>query len=339
MTQFEHRKYSLKEINEIAFDKFICHIPQDTIQIINDLATKVGSPSYVKTPIFNKRNGITNMVQVTSIKNNSSMRPKQNNQNKKRLQPIEILNDDDWDTIRSFEVTKIEQKEGFEADIVNIRSLLNMLTEKNYTEKKIAIKEVLDNIYLNNDSTNIQLISNIICDIASDNRFYSEIYAKLYSELSNENNIMLSILHDIIDHHIHNIVSFNEIKTIDMNDYEQICKLNKDNDRVKAFSTFIMNLKINGIIEDDIVITLVSNLFDLLFELITKDGNKAIVDEIVENISILYNYEWFQGQRFDSLFGDLSYHALIQEFANMKVKQYPSITNKSIFKFMDILKI
>jgi hypothetical protein len=335
MTQFEHRKYSLKKINEIAFDKFICHIPQETIQIINDLATKVGSPSYVKTPIFNKRNGINNMSQVATTKNNSIMRPKQN-QNKRRLQPIEILNDDDWDTIRSFEVTKIEQKEGFEAEIVNIRSLLNMLTEKNYTEKKTAIKEVLDNIYLNNDSANIQLISNIICDIASDNRFYSEIYAKLYTELCNGHNIMLSILNDRIGHHI---VSFKKSKAIDINDYEQICKLNKDNDRVKAFSAFIMNLKINGIIEEHIVIMLVSNLFDLLIDLITKDGNKGIVDEIVENISILYNYEWFQGHRIDSLFGDLSYHALIQEFANMKVKQYPSITNKSIFKFMDILKI
>ena len=329
MTQLQPRKYSLKEINEISFDGFVCHIPQETLFIINDLAAKVGSPTYVKTPIFNKRNGITN--NLTTTKMSSIIRP-----NKKKLQPTEILNDDDWDTIRSFEITKIEQKVGFDIEIVNIRSLLNMMTEKNYIEKKMAIKELLDKIYSNGDLDNIQLISNIICDIASENRFYSEIYATLYNELCSNNPIMLTILTNRIEHYMD---CFKEQKLADLSDYDQLCKLNKENDRVKAFSSFIMNIVKIGTINANCIIELVNKLFQEFFHLILTENKKTFVDEIVENISILYKKAWFEGYFIDSIFGNLSYHGLIQHLATLKIKQYPSITNKAIFKFMDILDV
>jgi len=329
MTQLIPRKYSLKEINEISFDGFVCHIPQETLFIINDLAAKVGSPTYVKTPIFNKRNGITNNPTTTKM-------PSIIRINKKKLQPTEILNDDDWDTIRSFEITKIEQKIGFDIEIVNIRSLLNMMTEKNYIEKKAAIKELLENIYINGDLDNIELISNIICDIASENRFYSEIYANLYTELCGNNPIMLTILNNRIDHYMD---CFKEQKTADLSDYDQLCKLNKENDRVKAFSSFIMNIVKIGTIDTSCIIEIVNKLFQEFFSLILIENKKTIVDEIVENISILYKKAWFEGYLIDSIFGELSYHVLIKQLAALKLKQYPSITNKSIFKFMDIFEL
>jgi len=335
MTQIQPRKYSLREINEISFDRFVCHIQSDTLLIINDLSTKVGSPTYVKTPIFNKRNGITN--------NTITSKPSINRQkiltNTKKLQPIEVLNDNDWDTIRSFEVTHLDQKIGFDAIIVSIRSLLNMMTEKNYIEKKTAIEEILKNIYLCENTDNICIIHEIICDIASDNRFYSELYANLYTELCINNKQLISILkkrmHTYIQHFVYNIHI-----TVDVADYDQLCKLNKENDRFKAFGSFIMNLVKTDIVSVLNINEILDSLFTELINIIQEKGHTAIVDEIVENIAILYDKKISGNQRNSSeLFGDLTYNSLIQELAALKVKQHPSITNKSIFKFMDILEL
>ena len=48
-------KYTLEDFNNITFNGFKFDFPQDTLQIISELTLEVGSPNYVKTPIFQKR--------------------------------------------------------------------------------------------------------------------------------------------------------------------------------------------------------------------------------------------------------------------------------------------
>ena len=52
--------YTLSEINAISFNGFNYEIPETTINLIKSLAQQVGSPAYIKTPIFNKRENIGN---------------------------------------------------------------------------------------------------------------------------------------------------------------------------------------------------------------------------------------------------------------------------------------
>ena len=47
--------YNLDTINEILFNGFDYKLPQETLEIISNLALQVGSPDYVKTPVFQKR--------------------------------------------------------------------------------------------------------------------------------------------------------------------------------------------------------------------------------------------------------------------------------------------
>ena len=195
MTHIKPKKYSLQEINEISLKRFVCDIPSKSIDIINELSTKVGSPSYIKTPIFNRRNSLADnfSIKTSSIKTKLPLK-------KKTKITTEIFNDDDWDTIRSFEVTKINQtKEGIPTEIVNVRKLMNMMTETNYLDKQLEIKTILDNIQSNYSQEDMKTISLTIFEIASENKFYSTLYSKIYTHLCNKYPIMITILIDKIN--------------------------------------------------------------------------------------------------------------------------------------------
>ena len=48
-------RYSLNDFSSIIFNGFDIELSEETLHIINDLAMHVGSPTYVKTPVFNKK--------------------------------------------------------------------------------------------------------------------------------------------------------------------------------------------------------------------------------------------------------------------------------------------
>ena len=51
----QNMKYNLSDINNIIFQGFDFELPEETLKIISELALQVGSPDYVKTPVFQKR--------------------------------------------------------------------------------------------------------------------------------------------------------------------------------------------------------------------------------------------------------------------------------------------
>ena len=48
-------KYTIQEFNAITFNGFNLSLQEDTIKIISELSLQVGSPSYLKTPVFQKK--------------------------------------------------------------------------------------------------------------------------------------------------------------------------------------------------------------------------------------------------------------------------------------------
>ena len=99
-------KYTLDDFKNIRFNGFDFVLPEDTITLISNLSLEVGSPTYVKTPIFQKRD-------PTKIPQNDLL----NGKNKRKTKSREVMNDDDWETIRNFQSTKLEMKEGVEIKI------------------------------------------------------------------------------------------------------------------------------------------------------------------------------------------------------------------------------
>ena len=126
--------YTLDNINNILFQGFDYKLPEDTLNTISELALQVGSPDYVRTPIFQKSENHLKAEQ--SQKENSGF--KKNKRNKS----VEIINDEDWDSIRTFQTTKLEEKKGNESQIDTIRVYLNKLTDKNYIDIRNKIIEI-----------------------------------------------------------------------------------------------------------------------------------------------------------------------------------------------------
>jgi hypothetical protein len=317
-------RYNLEDFKNITFDGFLITLPEETLQKISEIALQVGSPTYVRTPVFNKKEHVVSEAQP-------------NMTYKKRRNRGNLEASEDWETIRTFQATKFEQKEGLEAVINNVRLNLNKLTDKNYNDLKIKIIELIPE----DNSEEIIQIGTIIFEIASNNRFYSKIYADLYCELIEKFELMKATFDNCFSQFID---LFNNIEYVDASvDYDKFCKINKDNEKRKALSAFILNLMINGIIKNEQILDILVLLLNQINTFISQDNKKNEVDEITENVAILYTKEIAESlSQFDKekySIGKLEIFDYIEIIANSKVKNYKSLTNKTIFKFMDMMEI
>jgi len=324
-------KYSLENFNSIQLNGFKFDFPDTTLKLISDLALEVGSPNYVKTPTFQKK-----VNPLKSNENNEGNNEHEFIKRKKGNKSMEIINDNDWETLRTFQTTKIEQKVGFEAQIDVLRSHLNKLTDKNYIDIRNKIIEVIEN--MNNEgmaNEEMLKLGTIIFEIASTNRFYSKIYADLYSDLISKYNMMK----EIFEENFNNFMNlFEVIEYIEPSvDYNKFCKINKDNEKRKALSSFFVNLMNNNIISKEKIVSIVRIMMYKIYNFINENDKKNEVDELTENIIILYKKELFDGSIKYELIDNMTINQLIEKFEHSKSKNYLSMTNKSIFKYMDLI--
>ena len=124
------QSYTLDTINDIIFQGFDYSLPEDTMKTISEIALKVGAPDYVRTPVFQKREN--------PMKSEQQVIQKEGFKKKKGNKSMEVVNDEDWNVIRTstqtFQPTKLEEKDGINVQIDIIRSYLNKLTDKNYID-------------------------------------------------------------------------------------------------------------------------------------------------------------------------------------------------------------
>ena len=318
-------KYAIQDFNAITFNGFNLTLPESTIKIISELSLQVGSPSYVKTPVFQKRE---NPLKQTSQPVVDKRRKGKN---------IEI-NDEDWSAIRSFQATKFDTKEGISAQIDVIRSHLNKMSDKNYIDSRNKIVDEIDKILIEHTDTNDLIqVSSIIFEIASTNRFFSKIYADLYSDLFIKYEFMRSVFENSFDTFLQ---LFNTIEyVIPEEDYDKFCKINKDNEKRKSLSVFFVNLMINGIIDKTKIVHLLKTLLLQLSEFSVVPNKKNEVDELIENVALLYKKELFECDSEDEnlLIDGLTITGFITKIAKSKVQKDMSLSNKTIFKCMDLI--
>jgi hypothetical protein len=85
-------------------------------------------------------------------------------------------------------------------------------------------------------------------------------------------------------------------------------------------------------------VNLLLELLEKLNNLIKEENKKFIVDEYVELIFILYDKELFNLPDINKENNE-KIVCNIKSLASVKVKTYPSLTSKSIFKLMDIVEM
>lgn len=305
--------YSLQEILSIADSCTDYKLTDNVVEKINELSSKVGAPSYNRTPIFGKQNN--------------------DNKTKKKKNKAQEISDEDWNAIRNFQATQIEQKEGIDKIIVNFRGELNKITDKNYDVLLENIKKILHES-VNHDSVNDCYKENIavlLFDIATTNKFYSHIYAKLYKELIKD----FSFIEETFTNKFSNYLDmFKNINYVHPDvDYNNYCKYNKENESRRALSMFIVNMVKLDVLSTEYLFNLINEILDMIREKNKKENFTEHVDELVENIFVLITESHSiikEEDEFECIFD------FVKNMKSQKSKENKSLSNKTIFKFMDI---
>ena len=125
---------------------------------------------------------------------------------------------------------------------------------------------------------------------------------------------------------------FQTIEYVDSTvDYDKFCKINKENEKRKSMCEFLVNLIKQEMIDIEIGVQLLNKLFEFLFQWIKMENKKNEVDEIAELISVLWKKDMY-----DCVEKEYQFLKKIRILASVKTKDYLSLTNKTIFKFMDM---
>lgn len=294
--------YTLDEISKIKNSGFTITLPESILNVISEISSQVGAPNYVKTPQFHSR------------------------VNKNRGGGND-LSAEDWAAIRNFKATERVEKTGIDKIIQELRGELNKLTEKNFD----AISGNLIDKMAEIAEEYKDKIAEHIFEIASTNKFYSEVYAKLFKMVIDKFDFMRGVFEERFKTYMD---VFSKIEAVDPNeDYDRFCDVNKVNERRKAISQFFVNLMLQGLLEKDQLMTIVHSLIDLMISYANESGKKAEGVEIAENIYILV-------KSMKSVFTEDEVKEMEKTFTiitAMKPSPQNSMTNKIMFKYMDLM--
>jgi hypothetical protein len=80
------------------------------------------------------------------------------------------------------------------------------MSSSNYEKQKDSIIEIIDSYVASGGSVvDIEILAKAVFDIASKNKFYSEIYANLYTELSTRHSVFRDLMVDFVNGFSQNI--------------------------------------------------------------------------------------------------------------------------------------
>ena len=303
--------------------------------------------------------GAASAEQSAIISSFSSLR---NSSSKISTKPQQIPNSE-WDNILAFQKTELQKKEGVEARMDNIRSYLNKLTDKTYESMLEKLNDEIAEIFKttgpaeggssdsvvattmdgqSDDLNTLTLMNRVAVSIfntASSNAFYSAIYARLFKDLMGKYNVF----RDVFEKNLGTFMAlFDTIEYCDpKKNYDKFCDINKANEKRKAMSLFIVNLMKIGIVDKTHVLTIMKQLQELLYANLRQDGKTNEVDELSENLYIIVknsHVDMKDAKKEPEVAESFARRVeQITEISKLKLKSKPSITNKTIFKHLDML--
>jgi hypothetical protein len=365
-------KYNISFIESLAWNNtFDNYIPQEILDKISKLSETVGSPSYIKTPTFNKsygKNDHNKRDNGSKYKNNGNI----NNETIFLKGNI------------PFKKTVFVKKDGLDKEIDTIRALLNKISEKNYDTIKESIHEKMTSIvdFIRNEkeesstettkeesstdtdttkeesstdtdttkeesstdtdttkeesSTDtekeIKRLGNTIFNIATTNKFNSRVYAKLCKYLIGE----FKFMNEIFLNSLHEYMNlFDTIEYVSPNiDYDKFCELNIVNEKRKAMSMFLTNLMIEDVVSIDKISEIIIQLHEKIITYLDIEDKSNNIEELTENNYIFITCGYWQLKKHDkweTILNNITY------LSKMKKNMHPSISHKAIFKNMDII--
>jgi hypothetical protein len=343
--------YSLSDFANISNRGFDVILPNATVILINELSKLVGSPNYIKTPVFTKRE---TTVDVDKKRRRQRNRPLDSSDGWSPASSSKVFKkvsaESDIGANIVFNPTGSLIKKGG-ADATPIQLIRPMLNKFGGNATNQHIKEelfsVLSDIF-ESDITQEELtkLTVQIIDIVSGNLFYSAIYAKLFSEIMETHPIFT----DTLDMQYSNyLTSYTDIRSIDpKEDYDLFCTMNKTNDRRKSITSFYVHLYKLGKITHCSILGTIKTLVGMIRDNINNIESSQLVGEIIENVFIFLDpsSDLFCMARdviihptSDTEDDELSVCICdyIIQLSETTQKIYPGLNTKSLFKLKDLV--
>jgi hypothetical protein len=239
---------------------------------------------------------------------------------------------EDWEAVRNFKATKIDEKQGLDKHISDMRGLLNKMSVKNYESQKDAIIEALQTILetdidLNDQTILFENMFSIMCS----NSFLSKIYSDLYVELVGIHELFGKMVDDFVESYKS---SLNEIHYVDPNtDYDGFCDYNKKNDTRKCHVLFIMNLMKQDMISQESVLVLITDTLALVGRYMKEENRQNEIEELSDNMVLLINETRDTLGSHEKWIDEIV--PQIKKFTSLSIKECVSFSSRAKFKFMD----
>tara|TARA_Y100000389_G_scaffold205003_1_gene261860 strand:+ start:13575 stop:14558 length:984 start_codon:yes stop_codon:yes gene_type:complete len=320
--------YNLEFFNERSFalNSTLC---ESVKNILDDLDSKIVIPD--------DENDSRQLFRVNSdrklrrVNSSGSHRGGSKTYQRNSSSQYQTTDNGNWEGARDFKATKIEKKEGIDKCISDMRGTLNRLSSKNYEGHRDKIIEDLQSFMLTNSDDDIVTLLKSMFTIMSSNIGLSSTYADLFVELVGINESFDTIVDEFVETYR---TSVREIHYINPEtDYDGFCDYNKLNDTRKCHATFIVNLMKLDMISSETVLAILQEFQESVKQYIDEEGRENDVEEITENIVILYNGS--KSLTEDSSIWKEVIQPNIQYFLGLKVKEHISFTSRAKFKYMD----
>jgi len=250
------------------------------------------------------------------------------------------VKDEDWEIIRNFKSTKLETKEGIEKLVNEIRVLFNKVSNKNYeTQIPVIIESVKQFMETLEDPETTSTkdddflkLTKVIFDIIYTNKFFGELYAKLYNELIQ----ITPQFMDVLKEQIEKIKSVQDLHYVDPNtDYDGYCNYTKSNDGKKSFIAFLIHMNKYQPSIFEYVVELLDYYVNMSIENADIENRMNEIEEITERIFLIITKSESALVEHNTWKTEIL-HKIIT-LSQMKMKEHKSISNRIIFRYMDII--
>lgn len=300
-------KYSIEVINDFIFNGFDYTLPEIVNNIIYRLSEKVGSPDYIKTPIFKKR---------------------------KDFGQVHDDSGNDWTSIRNFNKTVVVEEERSENEVVisEMKKQLNKLTNDNYDVIRDKIFEILYNHDVNDKC--MGEINETIFAISSGNAFFANVYARFMKDMI----VKYESMRKVFEGHLSNVMSrFDGFRCGNPDvDYDEFCRINKENEERRALVGLFVQLCIIDMVSVDNIVDIFYKLYYIIDSERTIKTSMNKIDEVVTTVFCLMT------SSMSFIKSHAKYHDMVEKInavANINKKTNPGLSSKSIFKMLDLVDV
>ena len=209
------------------------------------------------------------------------------------------------------------------------------ISEKSYQTQLKEIQGLIQSsITVEESDENIVRLANIIFDVASSNKMNSVLYANLYKELIVVFPQFQTMITPMLSQYIEEL---KKIKYVNHeNDYDAFCDYNKVNDRRKALVMFMVNLMNIEVLSKEEIKNTILVVQDMIQDGIQQPDKSNEVEEFTENLYLFVTMtkgDVLSNERWKSILPN------VKKISEYKSKEYKSLSNRAIFKHMDIMDI